>query len=107
MSWLDCLDPTELAIIALIVSLVLSSDQNADELNVWGNFVVAVGGLMLVIAAQKQFRQNKQQEKEQEKEDIQQQLQSLQKMLEQLIDAKKPDKNAEDGASFIYIQGGK
>ncbi|BDR69920.1 hypothetical protein K144313037_13320 [Clostridium tetani] len=54
MGSFNCVSPEELSFIANIIAIELSAGKNADELNVFGNFIVAIGGLMLAIAAQKQ-----------------------------------------------------
>ncbi|AVP55765.1 hypothetical protein [Clostridium tetani] len=54
MGSFNCASPEELSFIANIIAIELSAGKNADELNVLGNFIVAIGGLMLAIAAQKQ-----------------------------------------------------
>lgn len=46
------IDPDVLTILAAILATGVSQNRNADELNVIGNFIVAVGGLILTEAAQ-------------------------------------------------------
>jgi len=50
-----CLDPNQLVTLAYAAALALCQDSSADEINTVGNFLVAVGGLMLAFAAQVQF----------------------------------------------------
>lgn len=52
------LSPEETILIATVIALVLAEDKTADELNVLGNLVVAIGSLLLVYAAQQQSIQN-------------------------------------------------
>lgn len=52
---LKCFDPGELVIIATLLTFLISEDMDAGDLNVLGNFIVAVGGLILTWAAQKQL----------------------------------------------------
>ena len=52
---LKCFDPGELIIIATLLTFLISEDMDAGDLNVLGNFIVAVGGLILTWAAQKQL----------------------------------------------------
>lgn len=52
MGFTNSVSPGELTILANAVALILSSDRTADEVNVLGNFITAIGALMLVIAAQ-------------------------------------------------------
>ncbi|SNV78753.1 hypothetical protein [Clostridium cochlearium] len=54
MGGFNCASPEELSFIANIIALELSAGKSADELNVLGNLIVAIGSLMLVMAAQKQ-----------------------------------------------------
>lgn len=54
MGSFNCASPEELSFIANIIALELSTGKSADELNVLGNLIVAIGSLMLVMAAQKQ-----------------------------------------------------
>lgn len=46
--------PNELAVLSTIVAIILSGDNSADDNNVLGNFLVAVGSIILTIAAQQQ-----------------------------------------------------
>ncbi|WP_040213938.1 hypothetical protein [Clostridium polynesiense] len=47
--------PEELSLAAEAFALTLTKNQDADYINVLGNFVVAVGSIMLTIAAQREF----------------------------------------------------
>lgn len=42
MEDLNCLSPEQLAILANLVALELSKGKSANELNVFGNFIVAI-----------------------------------------------------------------
>ncbi|GAA0721026.1 hypothetical protein GCM10008905_10930 [Clostridium malenominatum] len=58
---MDCLDnisSKELVAIASLVSISLSEGKTPDEINVLGNLIVAIGSLMLTIAAQEQSLQS-------------------------------------------------
>ena len=46
--------PNELATISNIIAIVLSKDNFAEDNNVLGNFLVAVGSIILTIAALQQ-----------------------------------------------------
>ncbi|APH15155.1 hypothetical protein B2H94_00345 [Clostridium sporogenes] len=59
MKDLNCISPEELALLANLIALELSRGKNANELNVLGNLVAAVGTILLTIAAQKQNLENK------------------------------------------------
>jgi hypothetical protein len=51
---IDNLNPKDLMILANALAISLSDGKTADELNVLGNLIVAVGSLMLTGAAQMQ-----------------------------------------------------
>lgn len=51
---LNCLSPNDLIILSAAISTELSKGKTADELNVLGNLIVAIGSLLLTSAAQKQ-----------------------------------------------------
>ena len=55
MSWLSAISPFQLIIISSLLSVLICDDRDADELNVVGNLIVAVGALVMVFAAQQQF----------------------------------------------------
>jgi len=50
----DNINPKQLSILASAIAIALSEDRDADELNVIGNLIVAIGSIMLTIAAQEQ-----------------------------------------------------
>ncbi len=51
---IDNLSPKDLMVLANALAISLSEGKSADELNVLGNFIVAVGSFMLTGAAQMQ-----------------------------------------------------
>jgi len=55
LTFLDNLSPEDLLILTNAITLSLSKDKTADELNVLGNFIVGIGCLMLTVAAQQQY----------------------------------------------------
>ena len=59
MSFLNSISPSQLIIIGVILTFLISFDKDAGELNVIGNLVVAVGSLVLTIAAQEEFLSSK------------------------------------------------
>lgn len=79
MLGLTCITAEELAVAALIIGIVSAKRLSTDELNVAGNFVVAVGCIMLIIAAQEQFLKSQEQ-----KPDTTQQIQELQQQIQEL-----------------------
>lgn len=46
--------PEELSILANIIAIGLAKNRSADDINVLGNLITAIGALLLVIAAQEQ-----------------------------------------------------
>lgn len=48
---LSDIDPDVLTILSAIIAIGISQSRNANELNVLGNFIVGVGGLILTEAA--------------------------------------------------------
>ncbi|EJP6473897.1 hypothetical protein NHI66_003283 [Clostridium botulinum] len=59
MKDLDCIRPEELSLLANLIALELSKGKSADELNVLGNLISAVGAIISTIASQKQNLENK------------------------------------------------
>lgn len=59
MSHLRTFSPEERIALANLMAFAFAEEFNADELNVLGNWVVAVGGIMLAIAAQQQLLDTK------------------------------------------------
>ncbi|ENK1244631.1 hypothetical protein ACFLKB_06130 [Clostridium sp. FAM 1755] len=59
MKDLDCISPEELSLLANLIALELSKGKSADELNVLGNLISAVGAIISTIASQKQNLENK------------------------------------------------
>ena len=78
----DSLDADELAILATVIAIVFAKKLTLDETNVYGNFLVTVGSLMLVIAAQEEARKAKPEDKDTE---TRKKLQEMQQQLDQLL----------------------
>jgi cell shape-determining protein MreC len=83
VSDLECFTPEELAVIATLLGIAPARTFSINELNVLGNFVTAVGCVMLAIAAQAQFLDSLK-EKENEDTDIKKQIQELREQLKKL-----------------------
>lgn len=60
---IDNLCPKDLLVLANALAISLSEGKTADELNVLGNHIVAVGSLMLTAAAQMQSIASKEEAK--------------------------------------------
>ena len=73
---LDCCNPEQLSFIANLLAITISKGKSTDEVNVIGNFIVGVGGLILTIAAQRQFCESKQ-DKIKQIEDLNKQIKSI------------------------------
>jgi len=56
---LASISPFQLVIMGTVLSLVISGNRDAGELNVLGNLIVAVGSLVLTVAAQKEFQKTR------------------------------------------------
>lgn len=54
----NCASPEELSFIANLIAIELSAGKSADELNVLGNLIVAIGSIILTISAQRQNLEN-------------------------------------------------
>ncbi|WP_041710728.1 hypothetical protein [Clostridium pasteurianum] len=76
MALFDSLSPKELVILESLVALTLTEGKSSTDNNVLGNFLTAVSGIILSIAAQ---QQNLESLKEKEK-----QIQDLQKQIKKL-----------------------
>lgn len=83
MFCINSLSSCQLVVIAAFISIILSEDQTPDELNVLGNFIVAIGSLMLTIAAQEQTQKSKKDNLD-SIQNINQQIEHLQKELQKL-----------------------
>lgn len=70
----------QLSLMINCLAISTSKDKNSDELNVIGNFIVALGGLLLAIAAQRQSCENKQDKLKQIK-DLKKQIKDLEDSL--------------------------
>ena len=80
LSALGCVQSAEqLSFFANLLAITISKDKSADELNVIGNFIVGVGGLILTITAQIQACESKQ--------DKLKQIRDLKKQIKQLEDS--------------------
>lgn len=83
MSFWESVNPDQLAIIAIVAALLLSDKRSSGELNVLGNLIVAIGSIILTIAAQEEFQINQQNEPH-HNENINQQIEQLQQQVAEL-----------------------
>jgi len=88
MGSFDSTSPCELIIISALSALLISDDRDSGELNVLGNFVVSIGGLILTWAAQMQLLESSQStdnsKEDTTMEEIKAQIKSLQDKCEEL-----------------------
>lgn len=53
------MSPNTLIILSVAITFLISNGKDEGELNAIGNLLVAIGGLVLLIAAQEQFLKSK------------------------------------------------
>ncbi|MBC7765759.1 MAG: hypothetical protein H7Y41_04660 [Hyphomonadaceae bacterium] len=80
MSCFNSISSCEMVVFAAVVALFIIHGQSAGDLNVLGNLIVAIGGLILVVAALLDY-QDTAKEDEQTIENISQQIALLQKQM--------------------------
>ena len=80
MSHLKTFSAEELIALANLMAFSFAEAFDTDDLNVLGNWVAAVGAMMLTIAAQRQLLDTA----SQEQPDVQQQIKELQEQLKAL-----------------------
>jgi hypothetical protein len=90
MTPFESIESDELAIIATFIALAASKVLNTEELNVYGNFLVAIGSVALTIAAQDQALKTSQEKSnnKEKKTDMQQQIHELQEQVRQILEGK-------------------
>ena len=85
MESLTSLEPCELVILATVFTFFLSDNLDAGELDVLGNFIVAVGGLVLTWAAQlEQQKKSSEESNCSDLNELKNQIQCLQEKCERL-----------------------
>lgn len=80
------LNPCLLAILAAVFGLGLSKGRNSDDLNIIGNFLAALSGVVLIVQALVGCQDDARQEEQdtQYKRDLEKQLAELKKQIEEL-----------------------
>lgn len=81
MNCFDSISPDALAVLASLVAIAISNGLNSSEINVLGNFVTAVGGVLLTIAAQQDYLST-QKDTEQDEKYIVEQIELLKKQFD-------------------------
>ena len=83
MFFLGTVSPSQIILLATLISLLFSLKMDAEELNVTGNFIVAIGGIILMVAALKDYSES-QQQKQDTKDEIMEEIKKLQERCKQL-----------------------
>ena len=55
MTFVDNISPEDLLILTASIATSLSKDKNIDEINLVGNFFIAVGHSMLILSSKEQY----------------------------------------------------
>ena len=55
MTFVDNISPEDLLTLTASIATSLSKDKNIDEINLVGNFFIAVGRSMLIISSKEQY----------------------------------------------------
>lgn len=86
MDALKSLSPCELIVLATLIAFAVCEGQDADDLNILGNFIVGIGGLILTWAAQAESQKTSVSPDSSAVtlEDIQKQIKCLQKKCKRL-----------------------
>jgi len=81
MSGQCSLSPQLLGILSSIIAIIVADNLDTSELNALGNFIMGIGQVILIIAAQEEIlKSNK--ENEQDKQYITNQIELLKKQIE-------------------------
>ena len=81
ISEISCVNSAEqLSLFANLLAIAISKGKSSDQLNVIGNFIVGVGGLILTMAAQIQSCESKQ-DKLKQLQDLKKQVKALENSL--------------------------
>ena len=83
MNGLSSISPTELTLLAVLIGFVAIASLDNDELNVIGNLLIGIGGLMVIAATQGAFISSLE-EKKDHKDILQRQLDLLREEIESL-----------------------
>lgn len=51
--------PLEVTLLCAAIAFFFSLRMGIDELNAWGNFITAIGSILLILSSQQQFYQKK------------------------------------------------
>ncbi len=62
MTFIDDISPDDLLIVTKSIAIALSKGKTTDEINVLGNFIVDIGGKMLLLASKERYLSSTQQQ---------------------------------------------
>ena len=87
MSELKDIDANELGLISAVLGIVIAYDKTPGEQNVLGNFIVGIGCIILVIAAQAEYLNSLEEKKNENKDslEIKKQIQEMQKQIDVIM----------------------
>lgn len=94
MAGFESKSPEELVVLSALLTFAVSENTDSGDLNVLGNWVVAIGGLILTWAAQKEYLKTAQEAAQQNNagtatEDMKQQIKDLQDKCRELEESLK------------------
>lgn len=89
MSLFESINSDELATTATLIAVASSKVLNVEELNVLGNFIIAVGSIMTSIASQEQAlkvqKDTTKSETQEKGDDVQKQIKDIQEQIQYLL----------------------
>lgn len=56
MDPIECMNPCELTLLSFLIAVSLCKDRDAGYLNVLGNLLIGIGGLIIIWASQTEYR---------------------------------------------------
>jgi len=87
MNLLKSITPSEFTILAIVVGLIAIALLDSDELDTIGNWLIGVGGLMVIAASQAEYL-NSIDEKKSKSDNLITQIELLRKALESYANGK-------------------
>ena len=56
MDPIECMSPCELTLLTFLIAVSLCKDRDAGYLNVLGNLLIGIGGLIIIWSSQAEYR---------------------------------------------------
>jgi Na+/phosphate symporter len=78
MKFLECVSPLDLTVISILIGLLFVVSLDNDELDVLGNVLIGIGGIMVIASTQGDYLESIA-EMEKQKTELEKQLKSLNK----------------------------